>query len=571
MTFRCRARACQGTIEVAIVDTSGELLGCAISGDETKDRLEFLSIIFTAPETGTVTIELRSTKEVIGSVIEFGQMYSRPVLAIKDVKLPHGSRWQVDMPGTSAYWQGNELVLNAQAQPFLYLYRSYTVPTTLNEFIELAVQVTIENGALGIGVLSENGNEWLLCSRFESEHHATTIAFNTGNHVGFQVVLFALNAEPLRARIDWGNRLDVPPVHKKRTIDPKQLLLPVPTNWLVDSPGADVRWNGDQVRIIWSGPQRLYLLRSPRFPCPHLSSAMPKLSLHISVKSGCLCIGFLGGNTETFASLSYFGEGAHNATIEIDTRGQHSLMVVLYSNSPKPLDATIDWGKSVSLELQEEAQREWRGGSFDPRKVDSESTAQALIGLNDRQKNLDDFVDDQSNTPPLSELFVPPSISTRVTKTYMQAGVAGVIRKAAHSFLKKTIPTRVAQIYIDAGVVGLIGKALGYLTQRALPHSLTRGLGFNSLLKLCFPKAAIYCQKPWTDLNNFTVDGRMDVCCITTGPSQERYALGNIFKQDFQEIWNGERMKEFRRTVNTEDKLPPCARCPMANNYKPPF
>lgn len=81
----------------------------------------------------------------------------------------------------------------------------------------------------------------------------------------------------------------------------------------------------------------------------------------------------------------------------------------------------------------------------------------------------------------------------------------------------------------------------------------------------------MYCQKPWTDLNNFSVDGRMDVCCITTGPSQERYALGNIFEQDFQEVWNGERMKEFRRTVNTPQKLPPCARCPMANNYSPPF
>lgn len=80
-----------------------------------------------------------------------------------------------------------------------------------------------------------------------------------------------------------------------------------------------------------------------------------------------------------------------------------------------------------------------------------------------------------------------------------------------------------------------------------------------------------YCQKPWTDLNNFTVDGRMDVCCIATGPSQERYALGNIYDDDFQKIWNGERMREFRRTVNSNKKLPPCRRCPMAYAYQGPF
>ncbi|GAC1032816.1 hypothetical protein thsps21_36450 [Pseudomonas sp. No.21] len=84
-------------------------------------------------------------------------------------------------------------------------------------------------------------------------------------------------------------------------------------------------------------------------------------------------------------------------------------------------------------------------------------------------------------------------------------------------------------------------------------------------------KVRYYCQKPWTDINNFTVDGRMDVCCITTGPSQEHYALGNIFEQDFQQIWNGERMREFRRTVNSDTPLPPCQRCPMAYGYQGPF
>ncbi len=86
-----------------------------------------------------------------------------------------------------------------------------------------------------------------------------------------------------------------------------------------------------------------------------------------------------------------------------------------------------------------------------------------------------------------------------------------------------------------------------------------------------FGKRQYYCLKPWMDLNNFTVDGRMDVCCIATGPSQQRYALGNILNQKFQEMWNGERMREFRRTVDTPRKLPPCQRCPLAFKPQGPF
>ena len=80
-----------------------------------------------------------------------------------------------------------------------------------------------------------------------------------------------------------------------------------------------------------------------------------------------------------------------------------------------------------------------------------------------------------------------------------------------------------------------------------------------------------YCQKPWTDLHNFTVDGRMDVCCIATGESQKRYALGNLLTQSFQDVWNGPVAREFRRTVNSATPLPPCRRCPMAFAYQGPL
>lgn len=80
-------------------------------------------------------------------------------------------------------------------------------------------------------------------------------------------------------------------------------------------------------------------------------------------------------------------------------------------------------------------------------------------------------------------------------------------------------------------------------------------------------KRKYFCHKPWSDLHNFTVDGRMDVCCIATGPSQERYSLGNLRSQNFQDVWNGATAKLFRRTVNSDKVLPPCARCPMGYQY----
>ncbi|MGE3167105.1 MAG: radical SAM protein [Planctomycetota bacterium] len=78
------------------------------------------------------------------------------------------------------------------------------------------------------------------------------------------------------------------------------------------------------------------------------------------------------------------------------------------------------------------------------------------------------------------------------------------------------------------------------------------------------------CQKPWTDLNNFSVDGRMDVCCIATGTSQARYQLGNLLTQSFQDVWNGPQAREFRRTVHSREPLPPCRRCPLLYAFQGP-
>ena len=545
VTFRCRAKIRAGGLKVIVIDQSANVLGA--TSISVSGNTEVLTIEFAPPSSGGVVIEFHGSDQSTQVQIDFGQLYSWPIFEAGDVKLPHSSRWQVDMPGASVSWKGNELALEAQAQPGLYLYRSYKVPVLPETFVELPVKVRLELGALGIGILSDDGNEWLASARFESGPAPTEIAFDTGRYSGFQVVLYALTDAPLRARIDWGDILGAPPVHKNRLIEPRELLLPVSSSWIVDTPGSKVRWNGNKVQIDWNGSKGPYLLRSPRFPCPQLHSARPAATLRVSVNKGRLGIGFLGGQTESFSSLSFFEIGDYNTTIDVDTHGQKSLMVALFSDSSEALEATIDWGESLQLEL-DEVQFDWRGGLFDPR----ETAPRSVSAQGAKSAETGTGAQSAADEAELSALVKPPSIPGRIANIYMRAGVSGVVRKAVGFLARRATPPSLS---------GILGLSFSRLS----------GMAFNRLLKRRFPKTRIYCQKPWTDLNNFTVDGRMDVCCITTGPSQERYALGNIFEQDFQQIWNGERMKEFRRTANVKDKLPPCVRCPMANNYSPPF
>ena len=684
MTFRCSALVRKGTLRIAIVDESGNLLGAADSDSDKNSARGLMTIKFLTPSTGGVAIELHSDEPIVESTIDFGRMYAWPFADSMEIKLPHSSRWQIDRPGTSVHWQGNELELSAQAQPGIYLYRSYTVAASPEESISLTVKIEVDRGALGIGILSEDGNQWLITKRYKVGSCTSEIAFNTVKYSGFQVVLYALTEELLRARINWGNSIDAPPVHKSRLIEPRQLLLPKSASWNVDSPEAEILWHGSVVQINWRGVEGVSFLRSPRFPCPRLYNERPTVSVHVSVKSGRLGLGFIGRKTENFTAVFYFPIGEHDRILEIDPDGHQSLMVVLFSDSSLPLEASVDWGKCLNLELQE-AKQEWRGGLFDPRDeqrrptfqaepeqlflpaqsswiVDSAGVSARWIGSSIKiawNGPKGTYLLRSPRFPCLDNHGEIPIVSVRVTVESGQLGIGFLggqteqftnivslpvgkhnrrleidtdgqhhlmavlfsdsseplkatvdwgdnfnpeTRTVLHDMVHKPgdrkqtsameaepgklskppgILARFANIYMHAGFAGVIRKAAGVLARRVRSRSLSSLLGssfrrlgevaFNRLLKRYFPSKTIYCQKPWTDLNNFTVDGRMDVCCITTGPSQERYALGNIHKQDFQEIWNGDKMKEFRRTVNGKDKLPPCARCPMANNYRPPF
>jgi radical SAM protein with 4Fe4S-binding SPASM domain len=680
MTFRCCVHDSRGPLRVAVVDESGNVLGSEESEGESPAP-QLMTIRFLAPPIGGVAVELSNCGRIVASTVDFGRMYAWPAVEARDIKLPHDSRWQVDTPGTIVRWSGNELSLEAQAPPGIYLYRSYTVSVAPDESFSFAIRLAVEQGALGIGILSDDGNKWLAAGRYLVGSHLAELSFNTSSFCGFQVVLYTLTDEPLRVRVDWGNNIGQPPEHKSRVIEPRQLLLPNPANWIVDLPGAAVSWSGSVVEIGWNvvdsvsrqlvNVDGLYLLRSRRFPCPHLYNERPTVALRVSVKSGRLGIGFLGGKTEALTVAFYFPVGEHERILEVDTDGQQSLMVVLFSSMHEPLMASVDWGKTLNLDLRD-ARQEWCGGLFDPRadepdfampvvpkqlllpaqkrwvldpvggsvqwigtsmklvcndpksvrlvhsplfpvagndnevltasvqvtvvkgqlsigfassKTEQPANAVTLhVGKHDRVLEIDTHGQNRLMVVLFSDTSEPLDATVEWGDNFLPESQAGQDDSEPDPDVHpkpKGIAARLARIYAHAGVAGVMRKATGVLVRRLADQTLFgflafsfRRLGeltFNRLLKRCFPSRTIYCQKPWTDLNNFTVDGRMDVCCIATGPSQQRYALGNIYKHDFQKIWNGEQMKEFRRTVNAKDKLPPCARCPMANNYRPPF
>jgi len=546
--LRCRLRVQTGSASLRIVSDDGRVVDASPfaedQGNPGDDRIE---LVVPPGLQRSLFIEIIARTGPLTASVDLG-MTLTPVESTKTALLPHPTRWQIDTPGTEVRWTGNVLSVAGQAPAGRYLFRSYHVSAAPAQKIDFTVSVRASSGALGIGVLNGNGVRWLATERFEGREGQRSFSFEMDDSAAFQIVLYPLTDEPLVATADWGDLLGPPPRHNGRIFQPEELVLPVPQEWVCETPGACVTWNGPQIEISSHAVGKAYLIRSSRFACPALRGARSIVRFRANVRAGRLGIGVLGGSSETFVAHQSFEAGEHEVSMTIDPAGQNSLMVVAFSDSDGPLDACVHWHSHLTAATID-ATADWRGGSFDPRDGftpsptdDGEAVVHAAAA---------------SGLPPRPLGFpaqnIDSSLRGRLSRAYREGGLPRVAEKLS-------------------GVVGRSLLPAGRLFP-TIAHIATRlaGKSLNAVLARRQRASRVYCQKPWTDLNNFTVDGRMDVCCIATGPSQERYALGNIFEQDFQQIWNGERMKEFRRTVNTPDKLPPCARCPMANNYSPPF
>lgn len=59
-----------------------------------------------------------------------------------------------------------------------------------------------------------------------------------------------------------------------------------------------------------------------------------------------------------------------------------------------------------------------------------------------------------------------------------------------------------------------------------------------------------------------TVEGYVTPCCVISDP--EVFNFGNIFEQDFKEIWNGKKFVEFRKSMIENSKNEICDNCSYA-------
>jgi radical SAM protein with 4Fe4S-binding SPASM domain len=74
------------------------------------------------------------------------------------------------------------------------------------------------------------------------------------------------------------------------------------------------------------------------------------------------------------------------------------------------------------------------------------------------------------------------------------------------------------------------------------------------------------CFWPWVSCF-ITVDGEIAPCCMINQNARETlldtYSFGNLLHEDFKEIWNNEKAKQFRRQLKTEKMPYMCSVCPV--------
>lgn len=66
------------------------------------------------------------------------------------------------------------------------------------------------------------------------------------------------------------------------------------------------------------------------------------------------------------------------------------------------------------------------------------------------------------------------------------------------------------------------------------------------------------CVWPW-QAGFIATDGRMVPCCLLGNP--ETFSLGNVLETSFQDVWNGEKMKDLRKSIKEENFYTFCRDC----------
>lgn len=332
-----------------------------------------------------------------------------------------------------------------------------------------------------------------------------------------RVQIPASQANAVRLEISHGPgafscTVDLGRVRKPAQPSEPQTPAPAAARWEIVGASDNMHWNGTRMHVQAAVPAGQYIAKSYSLPSrPGLTLAYP---VAITVRTGRLGIGILSEDFKTWVQTFAFDPGTHETELTWNAGANTRAQFVIYPADDQSLDAEIDWAQAMAPRHFSESER-------------------AAIEANAARYELGKHHEEN--------LFTEDGKEAHRAAMAAAKSAAKAAAQAAPSAPPPNLP----------------------------PAQSGRG---GSFWRLLHDPRAIYCHKPWTDLHNFTVDGRMDVCCIATGASQARFALGNLEQQNFQQVWNGPMAREFRRTVNEPGAaLPPCQRCPMTRAYSGPL
>lgn len=509
LLFSAKVAVTGGPLKLSVVDDRGSVVGTALLYDTFNRNC---SIHLRPNGASQLAFVFTCYGRAAKVDIDFHRLRTPAPYISAAFRIPKSNRWELCCADASVTWSGHSLSLTAPRGGGPYVLKSYGISCGRHQVIELPLLVDVRRGSVTVGVLDAMGTSFLEAGDFAVGHSSCSLFFYTGDN---ETVRLVVSAEPgihTDATILWPEQ----PVEDGVVAEPEPSRgLPDAAKWRECIGGVMVGKQPDHLRLSWQGGGSSYLAKSNKFWCgPNQRVELP---VALRVSEGKVAVGVLDPTESTWLDNQVFGEGSHATTLRFETGSDGRVSAVISAIDGCPAE--------IDLDLPREPIHAHPGPVA--ARVFSVPVATLPIEV-------------ETAGPPASPDPTPASSSAARASEPNDADLP-----AAFELAGETEPLSTWQ-----------------KNPPPLPSLWRR------ICRAFAPGTRYSCQKPWTDLNNFSVDGRFDVCCIATGPSQSRYQLGNLHKHTFQQIWNGPTAREFRRTVNSDNPLPPCVRCPMLRAYQ---
>ncbi len=482
---------------------------------------------------------------------------------------PRGRYWTTLDPSLRVRWGFDRVRVTGSSSAAPVLLESAPIPVVPGEAQTLTFDTWSAHPTVTLCACGAEGKvlaELLLPARPEGETEALSLAVTPDD--GFVTLQLRHAGGAVDFEIVFPRLMSPGPVVRARPA------LPPAHRWALDAPEVRVAWQASQLSLKGTREPGLYIIKSYAAPCaPDTDVA---LEIEVLVRAGQLGIGILNEASEVFLTSAMFEPGFHETTIAFASGTNRAFRAVLYAVNGPDVDAIVDWQGGITPSP---------GGGPPPAPLRSHVALVPLapapappampvaltIELDDRPAHI-------AEPAPAGRLARVAHLARRKWRTLLW--VLGRPRRVPHVARSKLGHHRqvlrrkwasAKWVFSDPSRPRHWAYSKYVYAGEKLRAAARRRPAAGWLHRLLFGRPRYYCQKPWTDMANFTVDGRVDVCCIATGASQEAFALGNLTRQSFQEVWNGAKARTFRRTVNSAEPLPPCRRCPMAYGYQGRF